>query len=607
MALPVVIDFETEAIGPRPEMYPPKPVGVAIWEPGKKPVYLAWGHPDGNNSTKEKAASRLRGYWRGDRELLFHNAKFDLEVAEKWFELALPPWERTHDTLYQVFLKNPHARSLSLKPSAEHYLDMPPDEQKDLELWIRANVSDTKDWGAYISKAPAELVGRYAIGDVVRTRGLHEALYGTFDAGERRAYDRERRLMPILLRNEQEGMRLDLAQLEQDIPVYQAAMEKAEEWLQKRLKAPGLDLDKKEDVARVLDREGIITEWVLTPKSRKKSTSKKYMTVDKFNDPKVAQVLGYRNRLQTVLSMSMLPWQEQGKIISTTWNQVRQTHGEDAKKGTRTGRLSCSRFQNITKDFEAKDDGYTHPGFLRVPALPLVRRYVLPDKHGVFLHRDYSQQELRILAHFEDGPLLAAYSADPHLDVHVYVQRLIKETTGLALDRGPVKIMNFGKVYGMGIPGIIAKLRCSEQQARTFAAAHRRALPGLASLESSIKDLVRDGQPIRTWGGRLYYVEEAKEINGVLRNFDYKLVNYLIQGSAADCTKEALIRYDALKRDSRFMVTVHDEINISAPKKALKREMALLREAMESVEFDVPMLSDAKVGESWGTLKKWVE
>jgi DNA polymerase-1 len=451
------------------------------------------------------------------------------------------------------------------------------------------------------------LVGPYAIGDVVRTRKLHEALWPSFDAGERAAYDRERRLMPILLRNEQEGMRLDLPALERDIEVYQKAMTDAERWLRKRLKSPGLDLDKKEDVARVLDREGIITDWTLTPKSGKKSTSKKYMTVDKFTDPKVASALGYRNRLQTVMSMSMLPWREQGKIISTSWNQVRQSHGEDNKKGTRTGRLSCARFQNITKDFEAKDDGYVHPKFLRVPSLPLVRRYVLPDTGGVFLHRDYSQQELRILAHFEDGPLLEAYTADPNLDVHTYVQKLIAETTGLALDRGPVKIMNFGKVYGMGIPGIIAKLRCTEVEARRFAAAHRAALPGLRSLEQDIKARVAAGEPIRTWGGRLYHVEEAKEINGILRNFDYKLVNYLIQGSAADCTKEALIRYDGLRRDSRFMVTVHDEINISAPKKALKQEMALLREAMESVEFDVPMLSDAKVGESWGDLKKWVE
>ena len=92
-----------------------------------------------------------------------------------------------------------------------------------------------------------------------------------------------------------------------------------------------------------------------------------------------------------------------------------------------------------------------------------------------------------------------------------------------------------------------------------------------------------------------------------MQTFEYKLLNYLIQGSAADCTKEAIIRYDAVRQESRFLVTVHDEINISAPAKAIKKEMALLREAMQSVEFDVPMLSDGKTGPRWSSLTKFEE
>ena len=81
------------------------------------------------------------------------------------------------------------------------------------------------------------------------------------------------------------------------------------------------------------------------------------------------------------------------------------------------------------------------------------------------------------------------------------------------------------------------------------------------------------------------------------------MLNYLIQGSAADCTKQALINYDSVRKESRFLVTVHDEINISALKKAAKQELELLRQAMEAVEFSVPMLSDAKMGPTWGQLK----
>jgi DNA polymerase I-like protein with 3'-5' exonuclease and polymerase domains len=88
--------------------------------------------------------------------------------------------------------------------------------------------------------------------------------------------------------------------------------------------------------------------------------------------------------------------------------------------------------------------------------------------------------------------------------------------------------------------------------------------------------------------------------------YEYKLLNYLVQGSAADATKEAIIRHhNHPKREARFMVTVYDEINASAAKKRMALEMEILRETMESLEFDVPMLSDGKTGPNWGTLTKY--
>jgi DNA polymerase I-like protein with 3'-5' exonuclease and polymerase domains len=126
-------------------------------------------------------------------------------------------------------------------------------------------------------------------------------------------------------------------------------------------------------------------------------------------------------------------------------------------------------------------------------------------------------------------------------------------------------------------------------------------------LEKALKDQGKAGLPIRSWGGREYYTEPPKIIDGHTQTFEYKLLNYLIQGSAADCTKQALINYHALRQRSRFMTTVHDEINISCPKSAVKKEMELLREAMASVAFDVPMLSDGKIGPNWGNLTAYKE
>ena len=620
---PIVVDFETLAIEPRPA-YPPHPVGVAIMYPGLKPKYLAFGHPTANNSTKAKVREELEQIWKyHPNPILFHNAKFDLDVAEKHFGLKPPSWELIHDTLFQAFLAAPHALSLSLKPLAEQFLGLPPEERDEVAAWLRERQIITKAQhpGAFISQAPGDVVGRYAIGDVVRTWKLHQHFYKKVICRDRNeaggqtlldAYNRERRLLLPLLQNEREGVPVNVERLERDLPIYETALTKVEKWLNARLHCE-INFDSDADVAAALKQAGVVSSFVKT-KTGRDSVAKKNLTPDKFTDPKVAAALGYRNRLVTVLSMSMRPWLEQAQAndgrIFTEWNQVRQSHGNDGAKGTRTGRLSCSRLMNITKDFTDKGDGYVHPGF-GLPELPLVRQYIIADPGSLFVHRDYSQQEFRILAHFEDDVLMRAYLENPRLDKHKELQKRLAEL-GHVLERRPVKILGFGRLYGMGAGRFAESLKMPVDEVRRLLFLMKQAEPGVTRLDESLKDRGRRGIPIRTWGGRLYHREEPKMIkegprHGEMQTFEYKLLNYLIQGSAADCTKEAIIRYNEARGNSRLLVTVHDEINISVPKKSLKREMEILRQAMEGVEFDVPMLTDAEIGTSWGELKEYDE
>ena len=183
MKKPIVVDFETAAIEPRPE-FPPEPVGVAIKWPGKKAKYLGWGHPDKNNTCKEGAVRALEEVWRSDSPVLFHNAKFDLSVATEKLGMSELPWERVHDTMFMLFLDDPYSKSLALKPSAERYLGLPPTEQEEVRDWLYDNVlpRSIKEWGAHICKAPGDLVGRYAVGDVDRTGQLFDALYDKINA-----------------------------------------------------------------------------------------------------------------------------------------------------------------------------------------------------------------------------------------------------------------------------------------------------------------------------------------------------------------------------------------------------------------------------------------
>jgi DNA polymerase I-like protein with 3'-5' exonuclease and polymerase domains len=142
------------------------------------------------------------------------------------------------------------------------------------------------------------------------------------------------------------------------------------------------------------------------------------------------------------------------------------------------------------------------------------------------------------------------------------------------------------------------------------------AVPSIKQLDDALKALARDkefgpnGRPIRTWGGRLYYCEppEYSEKFGRDMTFEYKLLNYLLQGSGADVTKETIIRWHAHpKRTARFTVTVYDEISFSSNPRQMKKEQSVLRECMRSIETDVPMLSDGEVGPNWGALEKFKE
>ena len=176
----------------------------------------------------------------------------------------------------------------------------------------------------------------------------------------------------------------------------------------------------------------------------------------------------------------------------------------------------------------------------------------------------------------------------------------IREITGLELDRSAVKILNFQAMYGGGAPAASRALDCSLAEAREFKAYHDRALPGRRALSDAITRLVRRGIPITTWGGRKYFPEPPRDG----RTFEYKLLNYLIQGSAADLTKQAMIDwYNDSDREARFMVQVYDEINISAPKERWREEMAILKRHMEAPRLDVTMLSDAAAGPSWGKIE----
>ena len=281
MLTPYVVDFETEAIDESHPHLAPKPVGVAIRYLDGKCKYYAWGHPWGNDSSYEIAKSELQKVWDSDEQVLFHNAKFDLGVAYKWFGLPKLDKFRIEDTLFLLFLKYPHSKSLSLKPASQEILGMPPDERDAVADWLRNYriIATTQAPGAFICRAPGSIVRPYAIGDVDRTFRLWEKITPQLDDREREAYDRERRLLPILMENEAQGMRVDLGGLEQAKKTYTLAVCATDVWLRTKLGVPGLNLDSDKEVAAALKKSGVVSKFKPTPTGLD-SVSKKNSRLD---------------------------------------------------------------------------------------------------------------------------------------------------------------------------------------------------------------------------------------------------------------------------------------------------------------------------------------
>jgi DNA polymerase I-like protein with 3'-5' exonuclease and polymerase domains len=630
----VVLDFETYPIFQRPE-YPPRPVGCAFKWPREQSYYMAFGHPTGNNCTAADMMAELDRAWSSGLPMLFHNAKFDLGVACEGGDFQMPAWDRVHDTMFLAYLCDPHAPKLGLKELAADLLSWPPDERDAVAEWVMTHseaLLQAYPWnrekgkpnprgitkskvGAWIFAAPGDVVGPYACGDVDRTEGLFEHLWPIVqENGMAEAYDRERHILPIFMGNEQRGMRVDLEILDRDIFDYSGMFDWSEEWLRRELHASGLNFDADQDVAAVLMSRGIVPEhmWVRTKASKthpngQVSMSKDNLLPEYFTDPRIASALGYRNRLKTCLDMFMRPWSLQankrGGYMSTNWNQVR---GAGDAGGTRTGRPSTQdpNLLNISKDFAGRDDGYVHPDFLQVELLPLCRRYIMPDEGEVFLHRDFDGQELRIFAHGEQGDLWEQYQANPALDPHAFIGEELMRVAGRMIERTKVKTLNFQGIYGGGVPALQRKLRCTLAEAKELKAFHNNALPGRKLVNEEITRIMRRGDPIRTIGGRLYYPERPGPDG---RDKIYKLLNYWVQGSAADLTKQSIIDwYEHPLRTARFLVTVYDEVDVSVDKVQLEVQNKLLRDEMERprLGLSVPMRSSGKAGPCWGKLSK---
>ncbi len=302
--------------------------------------------------------------------------------------------------------------------------------------------------------------------------------------------------------------------------------------------------------------------------------------------PIVSEILEYRQltKLKSTYAEGLVPCIREDGRIHTTFNQTI----------TATGRLSSTEpnLQNIP---------------VRMELGRMIRRVFIPKDGFVFLDADYSQIELRVLAHMsEDENLIAAYkhAEDIHrITASQVFHTPIEEVT--PLQRRNAKAVNFGIVYGISSFGLSQDLSISRKEAETYIAGYFETFPGIKKfLDREVSDAKESGYAV-TMFGRRRPVPELASSNFMQRQFGERIaMNSPIQGTAADIIKIAMIRvYRQLKKEglkSRLILQVHDELLVETAQDEIGRVKEILSEQMrQAANLSVELEVDMKTGTNW--------
>ena len=270
--------------------------------------------------------------------------------------------------------------------------------------------------------------------------------------------------------------------------------------------------------------------------------------------------------------------------LHTTFNQA----------GTATGRLSSTNpnLQNIP---------------IRTELGREIRAAFIAEPGSVLLSADYSQIELRLLAHFSDDPLLVeAFRRGD--DIHSLTASQVFGVPPMLLDaehRRRAKAVNFGIVYGLSPFGLSQQLGIEQREAKKFIDAYFEKYQGVRKFIDRVLDETRREQRVKTLFGRVRPIPDINSKNANMRGFaERTAVNTPLQGTAADLIKMAMIRIDedlrARKLKSRMLLQVHDELLFEVPQAELETVRQLARDRMENVyPLNVPLVVEVGVGPNW--------
>ena len=506
-----------------------------------------------------------------------HNIKYDLMVLANYgVELK----GQLFDTMIAHYLLQPELRH-SMDYLAEILLKYKTIHIDELIGAKGKNQGSMRD-------VALDKITNYAAEDADITLRLRGVLESQIDEMGLRElfYEVEMPLVRVLAEMERTGVIIDDFALAQSSGVMTAEMQRIERHI-REISGSNLNISSPKQVGELLFDVLKISDKPRKTKSGQYVTDEETLEGLRTKHPVVGEILEYRG-VKKLLStyIDALP-----KLINGTTGRVHTSFNQTV---TATGRLSSSNpnLQNIPiRDEQGKE----------------IRKAFIASEGHVFMSADYSQVELRLMAHLsQDENMLAAFNADH--DIHaataanIYKVPIEEVTSDM---RRKAKTANFGIIYGISTFGLSERLGVSRAEAKELIDGYFMSFPGVKDyIDTTIENARRDGY-VETMLHRRRYLPDINSRNANVRGYaERNAVNAPIQGTAADIIKIAMVKIaDRLKREglkAEMLLQVHDELNFNVPLDEVERVKALVREEMEgAVKLSVPLRVDIGVGANW--------
>ena len=544
------------------------------WEEGKS-YYVPLVHEGNELVDREQVRSLLDTYLgSGKLSLVGQNIKYDYKVLRQW---GVKPRNLYFDTMVAAWLLD-STSVFNMDYLAEKYLD-----------YKTLRYTDIVPRNKLLSDIPLDQAVFYGAEDADVTFRLYKLFAELLAARNLRSLldEVEMPLLLIIANMELAGIYLERKLIE---PL-SAEFEGRIDAIRRRIFAicgHEFNLNSPQQLQEVLFVERNIPTGAKTRSGFSTSTDVLEPLRDGY--PEVELILQYRllNKLKTTY-IDKLPQQINEK--------TQRIHPSFAQTGTETGRLSCKdpNLQNIP---------------VRTEEGRRIRSAFVPQAGYLFLSADYSQIELVVLAHMADDPgLKGAFAAG--IDVHSSTASLIFDVPldqVTPVQRRIAKTINFGVMYGMGTHSLAMDLKIPHSEAKQFIDQYFERYSSVRAFVEATKTMSQQVGSVSTLLGHVRTITEINSRSAVERAKAERIaVNTVIQGSAADIMKLAMLRVDAMlkqhKLGARLLLQIHDELIFEVPEAEIEETKAVVKEALEhAVKLSVPLRTSIEVGTNWGDI-----